>query len=128
MKSLIMKLKSQAKQVAVSGVVRRYDNKVKPSSISSYNNLLHKLCTKHKIAFFYNDCIDNSMLNRSNLHLNKNGNRALGSAFCSFLKPKQILNSSNSPNSDHLLWKRWNRQRRDKSLYYHKHANLILRN
>ena len=126
MESLIMKVKSQAEQVAVSGVVRRYDNKVKPSSISSYNNLLHKLCTKHKIAFIDNDCIDNSLLNRSNLHLNKNGNRALRSAFCS--KPKQILNSSNSPNSDHFLWKRWDRQKRDKSMYYHKHANRILRN
>ena len=84
MESLIVKVKSQAKQVAASAVVRRYDSKVKPTIISSYNNLLHNLCIKHKIAYI-DDCIDNSMLNRSNLHLNKNGNRALGSAFCALL-------------------------------------------
>ena len=73
--------------------------------ISSYNNLLHNLCIKHKIAYIDNDCIDNSMLNRSNLHLNKNGDSALGSAFCAFLKPKQIPNyaSNTSRNSGHFF-------------------------
>ena len=113
MESLIVKVKSQAKQVAASAVVRRYDNKVKPIIISSYNNLLHNLCIKHKIGYIDNDCIDNSMLNRSNLHLNKNGDRALGSSFCAFLKPKQIPNcaSNTTRNSGHFLWKSWNIRR-----------------
>ena len=33
MESLIMKVKSQAKQVAVSGVIRRYDKKVQVVSV-----------------------------------------------------------------------------------------------
>ena len=128
MESLIVRVKSQAKQVAVSSVVRRYDNKVKPIIISSYNNLLHNLCIKHKIAYIDNDCIENSMLNRSNLHLNTNGDRALGSAFCAFLKPRQIPNSSTSHNSGHFLWKSWEHQRRDRSMYHHNHANRVVRN
>ena len=130
MESLIVKVKSQAKQVAASAVVRRYDNKVKPIIISSYNNLLHNLCIKHKIAYIDNDCIDNSMLNRSNLHLNKNGDRALGSAFCAFLKPKQIPNyaSNTTRNSGHFLWKSWEHQKRDRSMYYQKQANKVLMN
>ena len=130
MESLIVKVKSQAKQVAASAVVRRYDNKVKPIIISSYNNLLHNLCIKHKIAYIDNDCIDNSMLNRSNLHLNKNGDRALGSAFCAFLKPKQIPNyaSNTTRNSGHFLWKSWEHQKRDRSMCYQKQANKVLRN
>ena len=130
MESLIVKVKSQAKQVAASAVVRRYDYKVKPEIINSYNNLLHKLCIKHKIAYIDNDCIDNSMLNRSNLHLNKNGDRALGSAFCTFLKPKQIANyaSNTTRNSGHFLWKSWEHQKRDRSMYYQKQANRVLRN
>lgn len=82
MEALITKVKTKAKEVAVSGIIKRYDNKVKPNNINSYNNLLHKLCIKHKISYIDNECIVKSMLNTSNLHLNKNGDRALGSAFC----------------------------------------------
>ena len=88
METLIEKVKVHADEVAVSSVVKSYDNKVKASNITHYNNLLHKLYITHKIAFIDNDCIDKSLLNRSNLHLNRNGDKALGSAFCAYLKPR----------------------------------------
>ena len=69
METLITKVKGQANEVAMSSVVRRYDNKVKPNTVIYYNNLLHQLCIDHKIAYMNNDCIDKPMLNRSNLHL-----------------------------------------------------------
>ncbi len=111
MEALITKVKTKGKEVAVSGIIKRYDNKVRPNNINSYNNLLHKLCIKHKIAYIDNECIVKSMLNRSNLHVNKNGDRALGSAFCTFLKPKQSPNSPSRNNNEHFLWKGYGRLR-----------------
>jgi hypothetical protein len=86
METLIDRVKAHTKKIAVSSVVKRYDNKVNASNISRYNNLLHDICINHKIAFINNDCIEQPLLNRSNLHLNKSGDRALGSAFCTYLK------------------------------------------
>ena len=57
------------------------------------------MCVKHKITFINNDCIDLQLLNRSNLHLNKNGDRALGSAFCTYLK-QNTANNRSSRNID----------------------------
>ena len=69
--ALINTVKTHTKNIAVSSVVKRYDNKVNASDISHYNHLLHELCTKYNIAFIDNDCIDQPFLNQSNLHLNK---------------------------------------------------------
>ena len=55
METLITKVKGQASEVAVSSVVRRYDNKVRLNTITYYNNLLHQLCIDHKIAYINND-------------------------------------------------------------------------
>ena len=123
----VIKVKGQANEVAVSSVVRRYDNKVKPNTITYYNNLFHQLCIDHKIANINNDCIDKPMLNRSNLHLNQKGDRVLGSAFCAFLKPRHISTSPSSLRNSHFLWKGYGRQKRDNSINT-KHANRVLMN
>jgi hypothetical protein len=61
-------------------------------------NLVYNLCTKHNINYINNDDIDNSLLNGSNLHLNKAGDKALGGAFCSFLKSSRPINTRQVPS------------------------------
>ena len=107
MESLIIKAKNHADNVGVSSVVRRYDYQVLPSKITSLNNSLQQLCTKHQVSFIDNRNIDKSLLNKSNSHLNRNGDRVLGQAFCSYLKslrPKASNLVSLYPN--HLLYPR----------------------
>ena len=116
METLINEVKVHTKEVAISSVVKRYDGKVKASSITQYNKLLHSLCVKHKITFIDNDCIDKTMLNRSNLHLNRNGDKALGSAFCMYLKPKHTPIIPRS-NNDHFLWETHGHRRKDWLMY-----------
>ena len=82
METLITKAKTHANEVVASSAIRRYDNKVRARNITRYNNLLHQLCIKHNITYIDNDYIDRSMLNGSNLHLNKHGDKSLGGAFC----------------------------------------------
>ena len=49
-----------------------------------------------------NNIIDRSMLNRSNLHLNNNGDKLLRKAFCSYFRS---LRSENNMNTDcHFFW------------------------
>ena len=86
MNDLIKSLKGNARMIAISGVIKRYDNRVQASKISHFNHLVKNLCANHNATFFNNDHIDRSLLNRSNLHLNREGDRALGSVFCSYLK------------------------------------------
>jgi hypothetical protein len=107
METLITKAKhTHANEVAASSVIRRYDNKVRASNITHYNNLLHQLCIKHNITYIDNDCIDRSMLiNGSNLHLNKHGGKSLGGAFCAFLKPKRIPVPPTSYRNEHFYGK-----------------------
>ncbi len=93
MDMLINKVKNGAKEIAVSGVIRN-DGRIPNSKIDKYNNLLHDLSYKHKITIINNDCIDESSLNGSRLHLNRMGDRALGSAFCTFLKSNRMRSTS----------------------------------
>ena len=86
MEDRIVEGKSQAENVAVSSVLKRYDNTVPQFRITDYNNLVHELCTKHNITFIDNGNIDQSMLNRSNLHLNYSGDKTLGKTLCSYLR------------------------------------------
>ena len=95
---LIEEVKSRAERVAVSSVIERHDGRVPASKIKSYNNLVYNLCTKHNINYINNDDIDNSLLNGSNLHLNKAGDKALGGAFCSFLKSSRPINTRQVPS------------------------------
>ena len=127
METLITKVQTHANEVAASIVIRRYDNKVRASNITHYNNLLHQLCIKHNVTYIDNDCIDRSMLNGSNLHLNKHGDKSLGGAFCAFLKPKRIPVPPTSYHNEHFLWEASNHQRRDCSMYL-KHVKKILNN
>ena len=88
MEELIEEVKHRAERVAVSSVIKRYDGRVPPSKIASYNYLMYHICLKHNIYYFDNDDMVKSLLNHSNLHLNKVGDKALGSAFCTFLKSR----------------------------------------
>ena len=85
MEEVIVEAKLHAHNVAISSVVKRYDNKVPNSRVAHFNNLVHDLCKKHKITFI-DDNIDKSYLNRSTLHLNYNGDKALGKSLCSYLR------------------------------------------
>ena len=86
MEDLILEVKKKSSNVAISSVVNRFDNKVAHSKISKFNILLNNLCQKHKLSFIDNNNIDHSMLNGSNLHLNKEGDRMLGRSFCQYLR------------------------------------------
>jgi hypothetical protein len=68
----------------VSSVIERHDSRVPASKIVSCNNLVYNLCTKHSHG--------------SNLHLNKAGDKALGSAFCSYLKSTRPVNTRQVPS------------------------------
>ena len=86
MDKLLQEAKTHSKKVAVSNITRRYDGKVHSNKIDHYNRLLENLCLKHNVALINNENIGKSRLNGSNLHLNRFGDIALGSAFCSYLK------------------------------------------
>jgi hypothetical protein len=95
---LIEEVKSRAERVDVSSVIERHDGRVPASKIASYNNLVYNLCTKHIINYINNDDIDKSLLNGSNLHLNKAGDKALGGALCSYLKSSRPINTRQVPS------------------------------
>ena len=97
MDDLIARMKGKVKRIAVSSVIKRYDGRVTASSITHFNNLVKSLCAQHNVTFINNDHIDKSFLNRSNLHLNKIGDTALGRAFCTYLR--SIRNESVSPQN-----------------------------
>ena len=98
MENLINKVKASTTDMAVSGVIKRYDGKVN-NNIIYHNKLIHSICAKQNIAFIDNNCIDKPLLNQSKLHLNHEGDRTLGSAFCTYLKsirigkPNALLNA-----------------------------------
>ena len=95
MDELIENLKDHAKKIAVSSVIKRYDNRVPASNITYFNNLVNNLCSNRNITFLNNDHIDRSFLNRSNLHLNQLGDRVLGSAYCTYLKSARVRPTGN---------------------------------
>ena len=92
MDNLVNKVKAHTNKVAVSGAIKRYDGKVNNYKIEQYNKLIHGLGSKHNIAYIDNSCIllGRSLLNGSNLHLNWDGDKVLGSAFCTYLKSDRI--------------------------------------
>ena len=99
MDRLIEDARKKTANVAVSGVVKRYDNRVPNSDIIEFNNLVKNLCVKHNATFIDNEEIDDSMLNGSKLHLNHKGDKALGKNFCAYFKsirPKHNVNESNA--------------------------------
>lgn len=125
MERLIDDIKPHAKKIALSSVVRRYDGKVQTSKINRYNSLLHDLCFSHSITFIDNDCIGQSLLNRSNLHLNRNGDRVLGSAFCTYLKSDRV-ESVPAKNNEHFFRAAHGHQRRDWTMYL-EYVNKVMK-
>ncbi len=105
LENLINKVKVHTEKIAVSGTIKRYDGKLSNKKIEQYNNLVHGLYSKHKITFIDNSCIDKSLLNRSKLHLNREGDKALGGAFCTYLKSDRIgnTNMASSRNDSHFF-------------------------
>ena len=135
MNTLIEHVKDHAKSIAISSVIKRYDNRVPASKITRFNYLLKDLCTKHasNISFLSNDHIDRSLLNRSNLHLNQQGDRALGGVFCSFLKSSvrvrtsaNIYNSADDKNNNFFHHVNGHRNR-DWTIYL-QYVNRIMKN
>ena len=93
--NLINKAKAHTNKVAVSGAIKCHDGKVKNYKIENYNKLINGLCSKHKITCIDNSNIGKSLPNRSNLHLNRDGDKALRRAFCTYLKSNRIRNTNN---------------------------------
>ena len=95
MDNLINKAKAHTNKAAVSGAIKRYDGKIKNNKIENYNKSIHGLCSKHKITCIDDSNIGMSLPNRSNLHLNRDGDKALKWAFCTYLKSNRIRNTNN---------------------------------
>ena len=126
MESLLEETKTHAKKIAVSSIIKRYDGKVHSEKIDHYNKLLENLCLKHNVTLINNDNIDESRLNGSNLHLNRFGDIALGSAFCSYLKSfrtktQNALQGNVNRDRNHFLFKVHAQRSRDWPV----HLNLV---
>lgn len=104
MEGLIEKAKSCTKKGRVYGAIKRYDVNVNNLKIKQYNEKLHDICSKHKITYIDNIHMVNSLPKGSNLHLNREGNKALRGAFCNYLKADRC-NRRNTNNHffDHLV-------------------------
>ena len=89
MEDLIFEVKKRTKNVAVSGIVKRFDHKVAHSKINKFNNLIKSLCQKHKLSYIDHGDVYYSMLNGPKLHLNQEGDRKLGRSFCQYPKSLQ---------------------------------------
>ena len=128
MDSLPQETKTHTKKIAVSNIIKRYDGKVHSDKIDHYNKLLENLCLKHNVTLISNDNIDESRLNGSNLHLNRFGDIALGSAFCSYLKSfraktQKALQGNVNRDRNNFLFKIHARRSRDWPV----HLNLVRR-
>ena len=108
MDNLINKPKAHTNKVAVPGAIKRYDGKVKNYKIEKYNKLINGLCSKHKITCIDNSNIGKSLPNRFNLHLNRDGDKALRRAFCTYLNSNRTRNTNNhffrSPSGRQKEW------------------------
>ena len=69
---------------------------IKTSRIKEINRKLENLCKGKGITFVNNTNIDGSCLNRSKLHLNKNGTALLVKHFSQALKPNSLCNFNDS--------------------------------
>ena len=100
MEKLITDVKSKPNNVAISSVTERFDHQVPPSKVNEFNNLLNNLCQKHDIEFINNNQIDKTMLNGSNLHLNRNGDKVLGKSFCDYFRSIRLNKHYTSNHND----------------------------
>ena len=86
-----IKYVTQAPQVIISSIIKRKDVNA-DSKIIETNSHLKQICSQRKWKFIDNDRIDDSCLNSSKLHLNKNGSAYLASNFLKKIDPNQINN------------------------------------
>ena len=98
--------------------------------IEQYNKLLENVCLKHNVTLIKNTNIDESRLNGSKLHLNRFGDIALGSAFCSYLRSLRVrartpgtLQGSVDSRNDHFLSKVYGHRAREWTI----HLNCVRR-
>lgn len=61
MDELINSLKGNARTITISGVIKRFDNRVQASKISRFNHVIKNLCKNHA-TFLNNDHIDRSLI------------------------------------------------------------------
>ena len=129
MDRLITETKSKARKVAVCSVVKRYDGRVAASSITHFNNLVSNLCSQHNIVFLNNDHIDKSLLNRTDLHLNQTGDRALACVFCTNLKSNRVKINNRPVNTrdEHVFPNAYRNCRKRKWTTYLQFLNQMMR-
>ena len=73
--NFIKEVDSETKEtkIAISGIINRTDNDYR-DAIRKINDSLRTYCQNHNHIFIDNENVDETCLNRSNLHLNKKGN------------------------------------------------------
>ena len=87
LRMLINDLKPKTKSLAISAVTLRNDSAaVTARIINRFNRLTESICEQTNVCFIYNRNILADHLNRSNLHLNSNGSKVLGSNLCRYLR------------------------------------------
>ena len=72
--------------LAISSVTTRLDDPVLTGKVDELNRSISEICKKNKIGFIDNSNIGTQHLNGSNLHLNRDGDRKLGSNLCWYLR------------------------------------------
>ena len=87
LRMLINDLKPKTKSLAISAVTLRNDSAVVTARIiNCFNRLTESICEQTNVCFIDNSNILAHHLNRSNLHLNSNGSKVLGSNLCRYLR------------------------------------------
>ena len=75
------------KSLAISAVTLRNDSAaVTARKVNRFKRLTESICEQTNVCFIDNRNILAHHLNRSNLHLNSNGSKVLGSNFCRYLR------------------------------------------
>ena len=83
LRMLINDLKPKTKSLAISAVTLRNDSAaVTARKVNRFNRLTESICVQTNVCFIDNRNILVHHLNRSNLHLNSNGSKVLGSNLC----------------------------------------------
>ncbi len=90
LENLVMKFKGYTNNIAVSSVIMRNDGRVNQEKILLLNRIINQWCINKNVHFIDNSNINCTHLNRSNLHLNKAGDRVLGKNICAYLKLVRI--------------------------------------
>jgi hypothetical protein len=97
LENLVKKFKGYTNNIAISSVIMRNDGRVNPEKILLLNCIINQWCINKNVHFIDNSNINCTHLNRSNLHLNKAGDRVLGKKYlCIFKVNKNRICKSTS--------------------------------